>query len=78
MERAEALEAQMETLAAGHAKQIAAVNDHCLALEEKFKQAQQAAEERAAKCSAAELKAERSAAHQRCQRTLALKYSGLH
>lgn len=61
MERAEALEAQLETLAAGHAKQLAAVHERCLTLEERLMQAQKAAEDLAAQCSAAELKAERSA-----------------
>ncbi|EIE25223.1 hypothetical protein COCSUDRAFT_61461 [Coccomyxa subellipsoidea C-169] len=62
MERAEALEAQLETLAAGHAKEMAAVNDRCSTLEGKLLQAQKAAEQMAAQSSAAESNAERIAA----------------
>ncbi len=62
MERVEALEAQLETLAAGHAKEMAAGNDRCSTLEEKLLQARKAAEQMAAQSSAAESNAERSAA----------------
>ncbi len=60
MERSEALEAQLESMAASHAKQLAALTDRCSTLEDYLTQAKKAADNMSALCSAAELKADRS------------------
>ncbi|CAL8461789.1 g1320 [Coccomyxa elongata] len=62
MERNEALEAQLESMAASHAKQLAALKDRCSTLEEHLTQAKKAADDMSAQCSAAELEADRAAA----------------
>lgn len=59
MERAEALEAQLESQEAEHVKQHAAVTSRCTGLEEQLKKAEKAAEDVTAQCHAAEAKAER-------------------
>ena len=61
MEQTEALEGQLESMAASHAKQLAALRDRCSSLEEHLAQEKKAADDLAAQCSAAELRADRSA-----------------